>query len=579
MKSREFRHGVFAAFCLLPMLLALCTPPIWARLFPPVWPISYSLTATDAIRYSVIDPISTQIREETWIIPQGIERTIESIQHDQGILTWIDKYKNSGDGYYSYTVQHRIYDPGRGSWKAGSWGPFSGYGPVLGQHQVKDGVVAWTSQRRLGPNPSDELEQQVIYATYEPGFGTWTAGNRLWITSTGGPELLRVGNGIVAWPMKNPKSGQASNEDSITIEAIIFDPELKQWIGIGWNFCMTHSFCRADFDWIAIYEQTAQVQVRMSCLAYTDNWFLTYDPYNHKWQMKPDNSSPYRRAYFKAWPDWGVVPFWTWFWDLSTGLEPPSASYLWNLTPTNTSTDRSPAFRYSTAGFYNVVQNITYNSPPAHCFQSQISALAPGPTGSININNDAAYTSSYSVTLSLRYEPTAAEMRFKQVPGLAIWGDWEPVAPARAWTLSGKYVGDFPDGTHTVYVQYRTYWGVQGAESGDSIELDITPPAGTLTLNGGALRTNNPVVQAVWSASDFYLGMQMSYSYYNQEDGFGIWSHWQSYSPTTRNFTFSGFGGLKTVLVRFKDAGGNITQKEAYINMDWHTFLPLLRRP
>jgi hypothetical protein len=426
------------------------------------------------------------------------------------------------------------------------------------------------------------LEHQVIYATYEPGFGSWSLGYQQWrVKDLSGPEVLRVKNGIVSWPMKDA-DGRCSDEWDAWIWAVIFDHEIKQWIQTDRNFVFGWpAGCGINvFDWIDIMSDTAQVNIRGSSAPCTKNFYFKYDSLIHKWKtLEDDPGTPIRRAYFLAWPDWGVVPFWTWFWDLSTGMEPPSASYLWNLTPTNTSTDRSPAFRYSTAGFYNVVQNVTYNSPPANCSQGQVSALAPGPTGSININNDAAYTSSYSVTLSLRYEPTAAEMRFQQVPGLAIWGNWEPVAPTRAWTLSGKYVGDFPDGTHTVYVQYRTYWGVQGAESGDSIELDVTPPAGTLTLNGGALRTDNPVVQAVWSASDFYPGIQMSYSYYNQEDGFGLWSHWQSYSPTTRNFTFSGLGGLKTVLVRFKDAGGNITQKDASINIDWHTFLPLIRHP
>lgn len=578
MKSRSFRLRALAAIILLPTLLILCTSTVRARLYPPVQPISYSLVAGDTIRYSIIDPVNSMTREETWTIPQGNERYIESAQHNQGILTWIDKYRNTGDAYYSFTVQYRIYDPGRGSWKAGSWGPFTGYETSLEQHQVVDGVVAWTSKRRLGLDPSDVPEQKVLYVTYEPEFGTWTSGNRSWVTATGGPEVLRVGNGIVAWPMKNPESGQASNEDSITIEAIIFDHELKQWIGFGWTFTKVEPFCMVGFDWIAIYQDTAQVQVRMSCLAYTDNWFLSYDPSNHKWLMFPDNSTPYRRAYFKAWPDWGIVPFRTWFWDLSTGLEPPSTSYLWNLTAADSSTERSPGFQYTTAGFFDVLQNITYINPPPYWFQSQVSALAPGPTGSININNNAAYTNSYNVTLSLSYEPTAAEMRFKQVPGLSVWGSWQAVAPSKAWTLSGIYVGDIPDGTHTVYVQYRTAWGVVGDEYQDSIELDVTPPAGTLTLNGGTLRTNNPVVQAVWSAADLYPGMQMSYSSYDEEDGFGIWSQWQSYAPTTRNFTFSGRGGRKTVLVRFKDAGGNIIQMEAFVNMDWRAFLPLIRK-
>jgi hypothetical protein len=578
MKSREFRPSARAAILLL---FTCCTSSVWARLYPPVQPVSFSLVTLDTIRYSVVDPISGQMREETWTIPQGVERIIESQQANQGIVTWIEKYKNLGDVYYTYSVQYRIYDPGRGGWRAGSWGPFAGYETSLGQHQVMDGVVAWTSKRRLGPNPTDELEHQVLYVTYEPGFGSWLLGYRQWrVKDLMSPEVLRVKNGIVSWPMNSAISGKCSGEVYVLIYAAIYDPELKSWrekdspTGYG----------HYDFDWIEIPPGDAVVHYKFSgwWFGYTE-WddFWNYDAETHQWKPSTDQSHPYRRVYFVAWPDWGIVPFRTWFWDLSTGLEPPNASYLWNLTPADSSTERSPGFQYTTAGFFNVLQNITYINPPPLWFQSQISALAPGPTGNININNNAAYTSSYNITLSLNYEATAAEMRFKQVPGLGgiwAWTTWEPVAPTKAWTLSGIFVGDIPDGTHTVSVQYRTEWSVESEVYQDSIELDITPPAGTLTLNGGALRTNNPNVQAVWSASDFYSGMQMSYSAFNEEDGYGFWSPWESYQPANRNFTFSGIGGRKTVLVRFKDAGGNITQKEAHINMDWRVFLPLILR-
>ena len=70
------------------------------------------------------------------------------------------------------------------------------------------------------------------------------------------------------------------------------------------------------------------------------------------------------------------------------------------------------------------------------------------PTGGIVINNNAAATGSSDVTLGLNWANGSARvtrMRFSNDG--ATWSAWEPVAPAKAWTLPGW-------GVSTVRVQF-----------------------------------------------------------------------------------------------------------------------------
>ena len=163
---------------LLVSLTIFWTSPAPGGIWPPCQAITYTVPTVDSVSYAVTDPVSGQAMPDTWTLTQGAagQRIIESLRADQGILTWIAKYKNAGEVYYTYEVHYRIYDPGRGFWKAGSWGPFGGYNTSLENLVVKDGVVAWTAHRTLGAGPTDKLEHQVLCVTYDPNMvpGHWS---------------------------------------------------------------------------------------------------------------------------------------------------------------------------------------------------------------------------------------------------------------------------------------------------------------------------------------------------------------------------------------------------------------------
>jgi hypothetical protein len=553
--------------------------PASARLFPPCQGITCSQDYTDSIRYGCSDPIGGQYREETWSLSQGDERYVESVRADQGILTWIARYKNAGEDYFTYQVHFRIYDPGRGIWKGDSWGPFAGYRTAVAQHQVKDGVVAWTAFRAMGPSIHDWGENQVYYVTYDPQLGSWSHSKQLWQLVQETPEILQVRNGVVAWNMVNKK-----------VYCSIYDHELHLWMEDDLNLAYVGG---ADPRSMSIPGDLA----RIVYLKGDQWWGYEYNPYTHRWFNLGYGTAlgyPFRRVFFVAQPASGMVPFRVWFWDCSTAMDglPNPSAWDWLLfdgvSPPVRSPDRSPSFQYTIPGLWYVESDVNYASGfYIYTATGQIDAqVSTPPTGGININGGAAYTTSTNVTLNLDHSSTATEMCFRASPGLVWWTPWEPVAATKDWTLSSMHlIGETPDGPQSISVKYRDQYGIESRVSTASITLDVTPPAVFLTLNSGAATTQSPSVRVQWSGSDAMGLTQMSYMTLNQGDSFSAWSPpiyfnppTLAYHPATSTIRFNANPGRKTVIVRFIDVAGNITHAQASIQLKQASlsFLPLL---
>ncbi len=557
--------------CLFVSLLLFfdITPLAFGKIYPPCQNISYIPDySSQSISYSYVDPISGINNTLSWSVPAADERHLESVQNHQGILTWVARYKNAASTSYFYEVHYRIYDPGRGGWKTGSWGPFAGDGTWLDQHTVRDGVVAWRACRLAWRLGTYYTEWFVHYVTYDPNLGSWVLGTDATNTLDDAwyfPEVLRAKNGVVAWPVCNPGSGTTCADHGAEVVAQTYDMEIGRWV---WG----HHFSQAEFDWIEIAEDTAQVHIHSGNeLRNFDQW-LWYLPFQHGWDgngYMDNRPGPVRRAYFVPGPSTGVVPFWTWFWDCSTAMDSPTSSYLWDLIPPgDLSSDRSPGFHFASPGTYQIRQYVDYSSEESYTSFGTVTAQLPeAPTGGIQINNGSGYTNSPNVTLSLHYGATATEMCFKHIPGLNVWTSWQPVAPSRTWTFTPLYVGEIPDGEQTIYVKFRDQYGTESQVYQASVLLDVTPPRGSLSLNGGAATTLDPNIQADWLATDPLGVDKMAWRAQNEEDNFYWAPIWVNYTPTTQNILFSSNPGRKTVVVQFKDFAGNISQVEASIRL------------
>ena len=211
----------------------------------------------------------------------------------------------------------------------------------------------------------------------------------------------------------------------------------------------------------------------------------------------------------------------------------------------------------------------TNNRPGANCDPIELDSTntsqtvtydATVPVGtSISIAGGAAYTTTASVSLgSIAGTDTVAgisSMRFSN-NGTA-WSGWETYAATRAaaWDLTNAtYGGTSADGTKTVYVEFQDANGNgPSAPISDTIVLDRSGPAGSVSVNAGATYTSSTAVTLTVSATDTLSPpvAQMRFS----NDG----SAWTTYSyATSHSWTLaSGSDGTRTVYAQFKDTAGN----------------------
>ncbi|UQZ34807.1 hypothetical protein C2I18_15495 [Paenibacillus sp. PK3_47] len=166
------------------------------------------------------------------------------------------------------------------------------------------------------------------------------------------------------------------------------------------------------------------------------------------------------------------------------------------------------------------------------------------PTAEIAINNGAAETLTESVNLTLsNMQGGAAVMRFSS--NGVNWSTWEPFAASKAWTLENG-----ADGLRTVYAELRDAAGNIYPFS-DTITLDTTAPAGTITINEGAAYANSASVSLSIEGTDASGAVQMRFS--NDE---GTWSSWENVIPF-KTWVLSASDGNKTVHMELRDGAGN----------------------
>jgi len=242
-------------------------------------------------------------------------------------------------------------------------------------------------------------------------------------------------------------------------------------------------------------------------------------------------------------------------WDLATGTT--DWTYPW--TP-------------ASDGSYTIVSRATDSAGnvenPGQGVTVTVSVDTDPPTGSISINGGSAFTNSTSVTLTLGAADTGsgvADMRICS-DGTFDTEPWEPFAANRGWTLNSG------EGLKEVRVIYRDAAGNASTAYTAEITLDVTPPAGTVVIDGGADITHTVTVTLTLSATDSLSGVsQMQIS----EDGLFLTEPWEPYS-TTRTWDLSSSEGVKSVYVRFMDAASNVSASAAdNINLNFDADPPV----
>ena len=146
----------------------------------------------------------------------------------------------------------------------------------------------------------------------------------------------------------------------------------------------------------------------------------------------------------------------------------------------------STLFEYDMKNSYKIMIRVTDEA--GNTFDKEFTIQITknnAPTGSIMINNGAAYTNSTNVNLTMTatdLEGEAIEMRFSNDG--TTWSSWESKVSTKSWTL---LIGD---GSKTVYMQLRDTAGNISNTFSDTIVLDTTPPVITGVTNNGLYNTD-----------------------------------------------------------------------------------------
>jgi hypothetical protein len=173
---------------------------------------------------------------------------------------------------------------------------------------------------------------------------------------------------------------------------------------------------------------------------------------------------------------------------------------------------------------------------------------SPPENLSIKINNNARYTGSSNVLLSLFATDNLSGLQNMSFSlDQETWTPWEPFENEKVLTLP------LDDGDKIVNFRVNDNAG-NIAIDGSSIILDTTAPHSlSIIINNGSLKTKNTLVRLQVRAEDAISGVsQMSFSYDNQ-----TWTDWINYSENTTG-ELPYVKGEHTIHFRVNDWVGNV---------------------
>jgi len=183
-----------------------------------------------------------------------------------------------------------------------------------------------------------------------------------------------------------------------------------------------------------------------------------------------------------------------------------------------------------------------------HNILTQIKLDKTTPTGSISINDNAVYTTSTSVTLSLTASDTISGIHQVRYSNDGVWDSesWQAFSSTKTWTL------DEDEGIKTVYYQIKDQAELTYTCS-DTIILDRTSPMGSIIITEGAY-TNSSSVNITPSANDALSGV--AHMRFSNDDI--LWTDWITYSSHIE-WQLTEDEGEKKVYAQFKDNAGLIS--------------------
>ncbi|MCG2827229.1 MAG: hypothetical protein L6265_11625, partial [Thermoplasmatales archaeon] len=181
----------------------------------------------------------------------------------------------------------------------------------------------------------------------------------------------------------------------------------------------------------------------------------------------------------------------------------------------------------------------------------------------LKINNDASYTNSTIVTLSISVDNPTSDYVLNFSNDGNTWSGWEPYSESRDWDLTA-YGGDSIEGEKTVYVRCKKYESAPPesvAEKSTTITLDLTLPTVTLQLPLNDAWVNYSSIEFKWKAWDnFELSGNYHIQIWNYDKDIIIYEDSVSGSTTNNefsNYSYSLSDGKYWWRVRANDSASN----------------------
>ncbi|MDR3663062.1 MAG: hypothetical protein P4L86_22195, partial [Mycobacterium sp.] len=170
-----------------------------------------------------------------------------------------------------------------------------------------------------------------------------------------------------------------------------------------------------------------------------------------------------------------------------------------------------------------------------------------GPTGTMVVNADAAYTNVVAATINATMTDAGSSVTQMNVdPGTGVYGGWIAYNASYAITLSAA------NGTKTINVQYRDANNFTTTKT-DTIVLDTAAPTGTMSVNNGAAITATLSASVNSTVTDALSGL----SQMRIDPGTGTYGSWVSYAASSA-ITLPSGDGTKTVNVQYRDNASNV---------------------
>ena len=215
-------------------------------------------------------------------------------------------------------------------------------------------------------------------------------------------------------------------------------------------------------------------------------------------------------------------------------------------------------FHSFTSKFLAVVLSLTViackkggSAPSSDSSSSPPATPTPAPgavdySPTIAINSGAAYATSSSVTLTFTTNTPPDQMYVTQSSDCASGGTWEAYNTSKAWILANL------EANNTIYFKVKGSTNESTCVNASIIHDDIAPSSPTLSINSGALYTQNTAVTLALSVVG---GTQM---YITQTAGCTSGGAWETYT-TSKAWTLANSNASNTIYVAYRDAAGNVS--------------------